>query len=265
MKALESNDGVKFSHFHSGGSPYHHKNRRSSSCIQYNSNFYYKHCLENQNMTQLDYFSSNEKKDHDLTMNRNNGRNDVSYPQHVSLPSQSHHQPQRHHQCLIWACKACKRKTVRVDRRHAATLRERKRLRKVNEAFEMLRQQTTSPPNQRLPKVEILRNAICYIEALEKILNSTEPPNANTMNSKKDEDRIIKNTSVIHRANEVNNVMEGSHFTSSSNDFTPNYENRSTNNDALIRHDGSTSLERLNTIVDKIPKPKNKYYENKDA
>ena len=24
--------------------------------------------------------------------------------------------------------------------------------------------------------MEILRNAICYIEALEKILNSTEPP-----------------------------------------------------------------------------------------
>ena len=77
-----------------------------------------------------------EKKDHDLTMNRNNGRNDVSYPQHVSLPSQSHHQPQRHHQCLIWACKACKRKTVRVDRRHAATLRERKRLRKVTKIYE---------------------------------------------------------------------------------------------------------------------------------
>ena len=45
----------------------------------------------------------------------------------------------------------------------------------VNEAFEILRQQTSSPPNQRLPKVEILRNAICYIEALENILNNSEP------------------------------------------------------------------------------------------
>ena len=45
----------------------------------------------------------------------------------------------------------------------------------VNEAFEILRQQTTSPPNQRLPKVEILRNAICYIEALENLLGNTEP------------------------------------------------------------------------------------------
>lgn len=34
--------------------------------------------------------------------------------------------------CLAWACKACKKKTVAVDRRKAATLRERRRLRKVN-------------------------------------------------------------------------------------------------------------------------------------
>lgn len=42
----------------------------------------------------------------------------------------------------------------------------------MNEAFEILRQQTTKTPNQRLPKVEILRNAICYIESLEMLLNS---------------------------------------------------------------------------------------------
>ena len=40
----------------------------------------------------------------------------------------------------------------------------------VNEAFEILRQQTSTAPNQRLPKVEILRNAICYIESLEAML-----------------------------------------------------------------------------------------------
>lgn len=33
--------------------------------------------------------------------------------------------------CLTWACKACKKKNVTVDRRKAATLRERRRLRKV--------------------------------------------------------------------------------------------------------------------------------------
>lgn len=37
--------------------------------------------------------------------------------------------------CLTWACKACKRKNVTVDRRKAATLRERRRLRKVKIKF----------------------------------------------------------------------------------------------------------------------------------
>ncbi|XP_035228719.1 myogenic-determination protein-like isoform X1 [Stegodyphus dumicola] len=72
--------------------------------------------------------------------------------------------------CLLWACKACKRKTVTVDRRKAATMRERRRLRKVNEAFETLKRRTSPNPNQRLPKVEILRNAIDYIENLEELL-----------------------------------------------------------------------------------------------
>ncbi|KAL0281604.1 UNVERIFIED_CONTAM: hypothetical protein PYX00_002540 [Menopon gallinae] len=72
--------------------------------------------------------------------------------------------------CLMWACKACKKKAVTVDRRKAATLRERRRLRKVNEAFEVLKRTTCSNPNQRLPKVEILRNAIEYIESLEDLL-----------------------------------------------------------------------------------------------
>lgn len=35
--------------------------------------------------------------------------------------------------CLAWACKACKKKTVTIDRRKAATLRERRRLRKVRQ------------------------------------------------------------------------------------------------------------------------------------
>lgn len=36
--------------------------------------------------------------------------------------------------CLTWACKACKKKSVAVDRRKAATLRERRRLRKVSDS-----------------------------------------------------------------------------------------------------------------------------------
>uniref|UniRef100_A0A182PGK3 BHLH domain-containing protein n=1 Tax=Anopheles epiroticus TaxID=199890 RepID=A0A182PGK3_9DIPT len=77
--------------------------------------------------------------------------------------------------CLTWACKACKKKSVAVDRRKAATLRERRRLRKVNEAFEVLKRRTSTNPNQRLPKVEILRNAIEYIDSLQALLDETPP------------------------------------------------------------------------------------------
>lgn len=59
---------------------------------------------------------------------------------------------------------------MQIDRRKAATMRERRRLRKVNEAFETLKKRTCTNPNQRMPKVEILRNAIDYIENLEEML-----------------------------------------------------------------------------------------------
>ncbi|KAM4017565.1 myoblast determination protein 1 [Anomaloglossus baeobatrachus] len=90
--------------------------------------------------------------------------------EHVRAPS-GHHQAGR---CLLWACKACKRKTTNADRRKAATMRERRRLSKVNEAFETLKRCTSSNPNQRLPKVEILRNAIRYIESLQALLREQE-------------------------------------------------------------------------------------------
>jgi myogenic factor 5 len=79
-----------------------------------------------------------------------------------------------HRRCLLWACKACKKKTVSVDRRKAATMRERRRLHKVNAAFDALKRRTCSNPNQRLPKVEILRNAIDYIESLEDMLQGNK-------------------------------------------------------------------------------------------
>ncbi|CAL1592037.1 unnamed protein product [Knipowitschia caucasica] len=91
---------------------------------------------------------------------------DVDDDEHVRAPS-GHHQAGR---CLLWACKACKRKTTNADRRKAATLRERRRLSKVNDAFETLKRCTSANPNQRLPKVEILRNAITYIESLQALL-----------------------------------------------------------------------------------------------
>ncbi|KAK2920441.1 myoblast determination protein 1 homolog [Channa argus] len=88
--------------------------------------------------------------------------------EHVRAPRGLH---QEGH-CLLWACKACKRKTTHADRRKAATMRERRRLSKVNDAFETLKRCTASNPNQRLPKVEILRNAISYIESLQGLLRS---------------------------------------------------------------------------------------------
>ncbi|TTN49595.1 Myogenic factor 5 [Bagarius yarrelli] len=72
--------------------------------------------------------------------------------------------------CLQWACKACKRKASSMDRRQAATMRERHRLKKVNHAFETLRRCTSHNSSQRLAKVEILRNAINYIESLQELL-----------------------------------------------------------------------------------------------
>ncbi|KAM4601933.1 myoblast determination protein 1 homolog [Polymixia lowei] len=90
--------------------------------------------------------------------------------EHIRAPS-GHHQAGR---CLLWACKACKRKTTNADRRKAATMRERRRLSKVNDAFETLKRCTSANPNQRLPKVEILRNAISYIESLQALLRGQD-------------------------------------------------------------------------------------------
>lgn len=47
-------------------------------------------------------------------------------------------------------------------------------IRQVNEAFEVLKRRTCTNPNQRLPKVEILRNAIEYIESLEDLLQGAQ-------------------------------------------------------------------------------------------
>ncbi len=97
--------------------------------------------------------------------------------EHVLAPG---YPGQGERRCLLWACKACKRKNVAVDKRKAATMRERRRLRKVNEAFEALKRHTCTNPNQRLPKVEILRNAIEYIEKLERLLQVEKANGENT-------------------------------------------------------------------------------------
>ncbi|XP_077569508.1 myoblast determination protein 1 homolog [Stigmatopora nigra] len=94
----------------------------------------------------------------------------VAEDKHVRVPRDLH----QGGNCLQWACKACKKKTTCEDRRKAATMRERRRLSKVNDAFETLKRCSASDPNQRLPKVEILRNAIDYIESLQALLRSNK-------------------------------------------------------------------------------------------
>lgn len=112
---------------------------------------------------------SNEPNERNNESNESESNEHVPHPHAALDATASPHGPRR---CLLWACKACKKKTVTVDRRKAATLRERRRLRKVNEAFEVLKRRTSNNPNQRLPKVEILRNAIEYIEGLEALLQT---------------------------------------------------------------------------------------------
>lgn len=104
------------------------------------------------------------------------GTEDKASPSSLS----PHSEPHCPGQCLPWACKICKRKTVTMDRRRAATLREKRRLKKVNEAFDALKRSTLMNPNQRLPKVEILRSAIQYIERLQALVSSLNQQDTET-------------------------------------------------------------------------------------
>lgn len=150
----------------------------SSNCIQ--RTFKSDYILQQQHVSyyrrydhSFDSSSSPENKNLQSPGLTDYDENSLSSEEHVLAPlscSAGQSRP-----CLTWACKACKKKSVAVDRRKAATLRERRRLRKVNEAFELLKRRTSSNPNQRLPKVEILRNAIEYIESLEDLLQESTP------------------------------------------------------------------------------------------
>ncbi|XP_059057434.1 transcription factor SUM-1 isoform X1 [Achroia grisella] len=109
----------------------------------------------------------NEAKNVETQNGGENGAKEEDHVQHVLGPSR---------RCLAWACKACKRKTAAVDRRKAATLRERRRLRKVNAAFEELRIRARAGSG-RLPKLEILRAAIQHIERLQAALRAAAVSN----------------------------------------------------------------------------------------
>lgn len=61
----------------------------------------------------------------------------------------------------------------------------------MNEAFEVLKRRTSNNPNQRLPKVEILRNAIEYIEGLEALLQTNRSSPAQDHGSTENSVRIL--------------------------------------------------------------------------
>ncbi|KAL8203379.1 UNVERIFIED_CONTAM: hypothetical protein K2H54_050585 [Gekko kuhli] len=67
-------------------------------------------------------------------------------------------------------CKACKKQSSLGDQCQAAMLRKWCHLQKVNQVFKALKHCTATSPGQCLPKVEILRSAICHIESLQHLL-----------------------------------------------------------------------------------------------
>ncbi|XP_043926136.1 myogenin [Protopterus annectens] len=155
--------------------------------------------------------------------------------------------PQEHcpGQCLPWACKVCKRKSVSLDRRRAATLREKRRLKKVNEAFEALKRSTLMNPNQRLPKVEILRSAIQYIERLQSLLNS--------LNQQEREPRDLP-----YRSTSTQPVIVSSENGSKSASCSPEWSSAANFNSNPAEHmmeeesSDQSDLHSLSTIVESI-------------
>ncbi|KAM4614855.1 LOW QUALITY PROTEIN: myogenic factor 6 [Polymixia lowei] len=154
-------------------------------------------------------------------------------------------QPHCDGQCLIWACKICKRKSAPTDRRKAATLRERRRLKKINEAFDALKKKTVPNPNQRLPKVEILRSAINYIEKLQDLLQTLDEQEKSQQNGSYNlnvkEQNVANND---YRWKKTSQTWQ----TSPDHSSAPIKNQREGTNESSA----STSLLRLSSIVDSI-------------
>lgn len=78
-----------------------------------------------------------ENKINGFTKSEIESLDDTSSVSSITSEEQQHHtlapkcMAGRNRPCLVWACKACKKKSVAVDRRRAATMRERRRLKKV--------------------------------------------------------------------------------------------------------------------------------------
>ncbi|XP_062990781.1 myogenic factor 6 [Elgaria multicarinata webbii] len=172
--------------------------------------------------------------------------------QHVLAPPGLLQAPHCPGQCLIWACKTCKRKSAPTDRRKAATLRERRRLKKINEAFEALKRRTVANPNQRLPKVEILRSAISYIERLQDLLHRLDQQD-------KSQELLLSAGDAFSFSNRKQGNMPTPDFLSSCGADWPSGSEHSRalpigakEGGPLVDSSASSSLRCLSSIVDSI-------------
>ncbi|XP_028810531.1 myogenic factor 5 [Denticeps clupeoides] len=163
--------------------------------------------------------------------------------EHVRAPG-APHQPGH---CLQWACKACKRKASTVDRRRAATMRERRRLKKVNHAFEMLRRCTSSNPSQRLPKVEILRNAIQYIESLQELLRE-QVESFYALPAESSSEPASPSSSCCDSMTECNSPV----WAQMNANFGSGYGYEAQNVASMERSPAVSSLQCLSSIVDRL-------------
>ncbi|KAG7255409.1 hypothetical protein CRUP_030448 [Coryphaenoides rupestris] len=112
--------------------------------------------------------------------------------------------PHREGQCLVWACKTCKRRSAPGDRRRAATLRERRRLKKINEAFDALKRKTVANPGQRLPKV-LGGNQYHWKKSSQKAQTSVDHSNA-PMTNHNAGDELSGAPSLMHLSSIVNSI-----------------------------------------------------------
>lgn len=89
------------------------------------------------------------------------------------ITSQFHFASAEHHDKNLKRKRRRKSPTQQIAQRHAANLRERKRMQSINEAFEGLRHHIpTLPYEKRLSKVDTLRLAIGYIGFLTEMISS---------------------------------------------------------------------------------------------
>lgn len=114
---------------------------------------------------------SNEPNDRNNESNESESNEHVPHPHAVLDATASPHGPRR---CLLWACKACKKKTVTVDRRKAATLRERRRLRKVGSKRSRLRRFASRRAASPLVDLFISHHSIVAIVSGERGVRSFE-------------------------------------------------------------------------------------------